>query len=135
MLQALEWDAFVPVDKLDVTVSDGWVTLKGEVEWQYQKEDAERVVRRLTGITGVTNMITVTPRVAASDLKQKIEKALVRSVETDAKNITVEVDGDAVILKGTVKSWAERQEAERAAWSASGVTSVDNRITIAFEPL
>ena len=134
VLQALEWDAFVPLDKLDLTVSNGWVTLKGEVEWQYQKEDAERVVRRLTGITGVTNMITVTPRVAASDLKQKIEKALVRSVETDAKNITVEVDGDAVILKGTVKSWTERQEAERAAWSAPGVTSVDNRITIAFEP-
>ena len=131
-VRALEWDAFVPVDQLDVTVSNGWVTLKGDVEWQYQKNDAERVVRRLTGVTGVTNLITVKPRVVASELKQKIEKALLRSVETDAKGITVEVDGDAVILKGTVKSWAEREEAEREAWAAPGVASVDNRITIAF---
>jgi osmotically-inducible protein OsmY len=131
-VRALEWDAFIPVDKVDVTVSKGWVTLKGEVEWQYQKQDAERVIRRLTGVTGLTNLITVKPRVAASELKEKIEKALVRSVETDAKRITVEVDGDAVILKGTVKSWAEREEAEREAWAAPGVASVDNRITIAF---
>jgi len=132
IVRALEWDAFVPVDKLDVSVSNGWVTLKGEVEWQFQKQDAERVVRRLTGVAGVTNMITVIPRVAASELKQRIDKALVRSAETDAKQITVEVDADAVILKGTVKSWAEREAAERAAWAAPGVTSVDNRITIAF---
>jgi osmotically-inducible protein OsmY len=131
-VRALEWDAFIPVDKVDITVSKGWVTLKGEVEWQYQKQDAERVIRRLTGVTGLTNLITVEPRVAASELKEKIEKALVRSVETDAKRITVEVDGDAVILKGTVKSWAEREEAEREAWAAPGVASVDNRITIAF---
>lgn len=131
-VRALESDAFVSVDNLDVTVSNGWVTMKGEVEWQYQKQDAERVVRRLTGVRGVTNLITVKPRVAAaSELKEKIEKALIRSVETDAKGITVEVDGDAVILKGTVKSWAERQEAERVAWSAPGVASVDNRIAIA----
>jgi osmotically-inducible protein OsmY len=130
-LRALEEDTSVSVEKLDVTVSKGWVTLKGEVEWQYQKEDAERVVRRLVGVTGVTNMITVKPRAAASELKQKIEKALLRSAETDAKRITVEVDGDAVILKGTVRSWAERQEAEREAWAAPGVASVDNRIKIA----
>jgi osmotically-inducible protein OsmY len=131
-VRALEWDAFLSVEKLDVTVSKGWVTLKGEVEWQYQKKDAERVVRRLVGVTGVTNLITVRPRVAASELKQKIEKALLRSVETDAKRITVEVDGDMVILKGTVRSWAEREEAEREAWSAPGITSVDNRIRISF---
>jgi osmotically-inducible protein OsmY len=132
VVRALEWDAFVSIDDLDVTVEKGWVTLKGQVEWQYQKQDAERVVRRLTGVTGVTNLITVKPRVAASELQQKIEKALIRSVETDAKRITVEVDGDSVILKGTVKSWAEREEAERAAWGAPGVASVDNRITIGF---
>jgi osmotically-inducible protein OsmY len=132
VVRALEWDAFVSVADLDVTVEKGWVTLKGQVEWQYQRQDAERVVRRLTGVTGVTNLITVKPRVVASELKDKIEKALIRSVETDAKRITVDVDGDSVILKGTVKSWAEREEAERAAWRAPGVASVDNRIAIGF---
>jgi osmotically-inducible protein OsmY len=131
-LQALEWDATAPVQKPKVTVSKGWVTLSGEVEWQFQKTDAERVVRRLAGVRGVTNRIEVKPRVkpAPGVLKSKIEDALVRSAETDADRIQVEVDGDKVALKGTVRSWAEKQEAEHAAWSAPGVAAVDNQIVV-----
>jgi osmotically-inducible protein OsmY len=130
--RALEWDVFVPVDKIELVVSKGWVTLRGEVEWEYQKEDAERVVRRLTGVRGVSNLLTVHPQVkpSPSEIKRKIEEGLVRSAETDAQRITVETQGDKVTLRGTVRSWAERQEAERLAWMAPGVTSVDNRIMI-----
>ncbi len=129
-VHALEWDASVPSDKVHVTVSKGWVTLKGEVEWQYQKEDAERVVRRLTGVKGVTNLITVKPRITPSELKKKIENALVRNAEIDANKITVEVQGSKAILKGTVRAWAEKEEAARVAWSAPGITSVENLIMV-----
>ena len=131
-VQTLRSDVFVPADKIDVTVSKGFVTLRGTLDWQFQKEDAEKAVRRLPGVKGVLNAITVKPPMTPSDLKKKIEEALVRSAQTDAARITVEVHGSKVILRGIVRSWAEKQEAERVAWSAPGVTEVDNRITVEY---
>jgi osmotically-inducible protein OsmY len=130
VLDALRWDAAIPADKLDVTVSRGWVTLKGEVELGFQRRLAERAVERLAGVKGVTNLITVKPHPLPSDLKQNIERALIRNAETDAQRITVEVQGSKVILRGTVRSYAEKKAAEEAAWSAPGVTDVENRIVV-----
>jgi osmotically-inducible protein OsmY len=131
VVRALEWDAFIPIDKVDVTVAKGWVTLEGDLEYQYQKDEAERAARRVTGVRGVTNLIKVKPtKPAPSDLKKKIEDALVRNAQTDADRITVEVNGSTVVLKGTVRSYAEKQEAARVAWSAPGVSTVENLISV-----
>jgi len=129
-IRALQWDASVPADKIQVTVSKGWVTLKGAVNWNFEKQDAERVVRRLTGVKGVSNLITVKPSTTPSELKKRIEDALVRNAKVDANKITVEVQGSKAILKGAVRAWVEKEEAERVAWLAPGVTSVENRITV-----
>jgi osmotically-inducible protein OsmY len=117
-------------EKIRAVVHNGWLTLEGEAEWNYQRQRAEQAVRRVRGIKGVVNNIAVKPRVAPMEIRRKIEEALRRAAEIDASHITVEATGSEVILRGTVRSWAERQEAERAAWSAPGVTKVDNRIIV-----
>lgn len=128
--EALRWDVSVPHEQIDVTVAEGRVMLTGRVPWDYQRRAAEQAVRCLTGVKGVANTITVTAHPEAGDIKRKIEAALVRSAETDAGRIRVDVHGSRVILRGAVRSWTERRDAERAAWSAAGVIDVDDQITI-----
>ena len=117
-------------EKIKVVVKNGWITLEGAVEWNYARERAQSAVKRVRGVMGVTNSILLKPSVAPHEVRRKIEDALRRSAELDASRITVEANGSEVILRGTVKSWAERQEAERAAWAAPGVTRVDNRVAV-----
>ena len=130
VLAALKWNTMVPEERITVSVSDGWVTLKGKVDWEYQRAAAANAVRDLGGVRAVTNGITVEPRASATDVKAKIEAALKRSAEVDARRINVAVADGKVILSGNVHSWSERDEARRAAWAAPGVKAVDDRIAI-----
>ena len=133
VVNALRWDIQVPDDRIKAAVEDGWIDLQGDVEWQYQKWAAEGAVRSLTGVKGVSNLITVKPKNASTyEVGQKIKDSLRRHAERDADRITIEAKDGRVTLRGTVSSFAERQDAERAAWQAPGVTKVDDMIAVAF---
>jgi len=129
-VQALQWNISVPSDRIRVKVESGWLTLEGEVDWYFEKEAAESAVRHLTGLKGVTNLITVRARPAPSDVKQRIKEALQRGAAFDAEQITVELQGNKAILRGTVRSYAEMRDAERAARNATGVIDIENRLTV-----
>ncbi len=131
-INALQWDVWVPRDRIKVKVADGWVTLDGEVEFKYQQNAAQNAVRNLTGVRGITSLIAIQkPAVMPSEVKANIDYALRRAAEVDAEHITVKVVNDKVILKGNVSSWAERSEAERVAWSTPGVRTVEDDLVIA----
>lgn len=130
-VNALSWKASVPHGRIKVTVTKGWITLEGDVDWQYQSDAAAVAVHHLVGVKGVTNLINVKPRISATEVKSRIEAAFRRSAELDAQNVRVETRDGKVILRGDVHSWSERQEAERTAWAAPGVIQVENLIAIA----
>ena len=117
-------------EHVKVIVKSGWVTLEGHVEWQYQKSTAESALRRIKGVRGIINNIMLKPQVEPADIQRKIQAAIKRLAEVDANRVSVEANGSEVILKGTVGSWVEREEAERAAWAAPGVTKVEDRIVV-----
>jgi osmotically-inducible protein OsmY len=130
---AFKWSVLVPKDKIKIKVENGWVTLEGSVEWEFEKNAARKAVEKIAGVQGVINNIMVTPKVTPSEIKQKIKSALTRSASFDADRINVKVDGSTVRLSGKVRSWTEKKEAEREAWLAPGVTKVENDIEIDTE--
>jgi osmotically-inducible protein OsmY len=129
-LNALKWHTSIPDDKLKVTVRNGWVTLEGNVDWQFQRQAARDAVCHLMGVKGVVNDIVITAKPKAKDIKTKIEAAFKRKAELDASHVQVDAFDGAVKLKGNVDSWTEFSEAERVAWAAPGVASVDNELTV-----
>jgi osmotically-inducible protein OsmY len=129
-VDAFKWDTAVPANRIKVKVDDGWVTLTGDVRWDFQRRAAERAVRTLPGVKGIINLVNINPEVKPHHVKELIEATFRREAVLDARNIEVQVDGGEVTLRGTVRSWLERHEAEKAAWSAPGVTAVHNLIIV-----
>jgi len=132
-INSLKWRTTVPEDRIKVAVSNGWVTLSGNVDYYFQKKDAQRTVSGLAGVKGVTNNVTVTPpapKASPSEVKSEIEAALVRSARLDARRISVRIQDSKAILEGTARNWDEAEEAETAAWNAPGVRDVDNRLAV-----
>ncbi|MEU0551491.1 BON domain-containing protein [Micromonospora sp. NPDC005979] len=128
--RALEWDSFVPAERLDVSVANGWLMLRGEVEFGWQRRAAEGELRRLDGVRGVTNLVEVRPSTPPPDerTRQDVQRALARTL--GGERVTVEVDGDTLVLAGVVRSWWERDQVERVAWSTPGVRVVHDQLLV-----
>lgn len=130
VVSALKWNSAVPDDRIKVTVQKGWVTLEGNVDWQYQRDAADGAIRHLTGVKAVTNLIKVTPKVVPADVREQIESSFRRNAELDARRIGVKAHEGKVRLHGNVRSWTEREEAQRAAWNVPGVLEVENDLHV-----
>ena len=130
VVNALKWHSVVPEEEIKIKVENGTVILEGEVEWQFQRNSAKTAIENLTGVRHVTNLITVKPKVSPSAIQQKISSAFHRSATIDAARITAEVSGSKVTLRGNVRSFVEKEDAERAAWNAPGVTSIESKLQI-----
>lgn len=130
-LNALKWSSFVPEDRIKLKVDNGWIAMDGDVEWQFQKESAYDAVKDLIGVQGVLNHLIVRPRLSPVIVKDVIKKALERSAEIEADGINIQTDGGRIVLKGKVRSWAERNEVERAVWATPGVIDVKDELIIA----
>ena len=131
-IKNLTWNTNVPEQNIMVKVENGWITLEGEVSWNYQKEAAKSAVKGLIGVKGVNNFIRIKSQIQPENLKEKIKNSFLRNASIDAENVKIEITGNKAILKGTVQSWAEKRQAEKAAWAAPGILEVENKLEIKY---